>query len=344
MSLVRKIMTMQVKSVDEARGVITFLGTTPAVDRYGDVVMPRGAEMGSYRANPVFLWAHNYAMMPIGKSLGERTSDKGVEFDIQFDLEDPMGAAAYRKYKEGFLNATSIGFIPKEMEPLQRGGYKYTRWELLELSAVPVPANPEALQLALAKAADPTTVAEDILSWASALSTPEQIARNAAENAPDPVESPIEYVLDVDPDTDELVLYDAPTGARMGTLPPEAVMESVRDLLWPLEKAGAVLNKANKARLQQIKTLVDEVLASSESAPGEEDPPEPEKQTPPPEHRESPAATTAGFSMPEQPEAAPPAPQLSGLLAIEPGVLAQAVATAVRREVARLTGQSHTTR
>jgi phage head maturation protease len=47
--------------------------------------------------------------------------------------------------KAGVLNAVSIGFRPLKSEPLRTGGQKFTKWELLELSIVSVPANPSAL-------------------------------------------------------------------------------------------------------------------------------------------------------------------------------------------------------
>jgi phage head maturation protease len=46
--------------------------------------------------------------------------------------------------KSGVIKAVSVGFIPISYEPL-RAGRRYTKWELLELSLVSVPANPNAL-------------------------------------------------------------------------------------------------------------------------------------------------------------------------------------------------------
>jgi len=61
----------------------------------------------------------------------------------------------FKLCKGGFLSATSVGFIPLESVPGKRNGqgmllpgeaYRtFTRVELLELSIVPVPSNPEAL-------------------------------------------------------------------------------------------------------------------------------------------------------------------------------------------------------
>jgi hypothetical protein len=56
-------------------------------------------------------------------------------------------------FREKILNASSVGFIPIEWEPLDKdtdpngwNGRKFTKQELLELSACPVPSNPAAIQ------------------------------------------------------------------------------------------------------------------------------------------------------------------------------------------------------
>jgi hypothetical protein len=43
------------------------------------------------------------------------------------------------------INAVSVGFISLAREPLREGGWRFTQWELLQLSIVSVPANPNAL-------------------------------------------------------------------------------------------------------------------------------------------------------------------------------------------------------
>jgi len=48
-------------------------------------------------------------------------------------------------YNQGCLKTVSMGFIVKERDPKDRS--IITKWELLELSFVPVPANAGALSL-----------------------------------------------------------------------------------------------------------------------------------------------------------------------------------------------------
>lgn len=143
--------TLSVKASDDGRKVITFRGTTPTKDRYGDIVEPSGVILDAYRRNPVFLLAHEYGhsvpqLLPIGKSLKETVSDDGIDFEIEFDSEDDLAMQVYGKYKRAFMFGVSIGFIPREWEPMEDGrGWRITKWELLELSAVTIPANPDAL-------------------------------------------------------------------------------------------------------------------------------------------------------------------------------------------------------
>lgn len=132
--------------------ILRFIGSTEAQDRDGDIISASGWELENYKKNPVFLWAHDYSIPPIGKAIDVRVRNKQLIFDIQFPEEGvyPLADTVYKLYKGGFLNATSVGFVGNQKEHIANG-YKYIRQELLELSAVPVPSNPKALQQAKSK-------------------------------------------------------------------------------------------------------------------------------------------------------------------------------------------------
>jgi len=127
--------------------------TTPARDRQGDIMVPTGVSLRWFVKNPVVLWAHRYDQAPIGTvdpgSIA--VSESGIEADVVFDKGSVVGREVFGLYDRGVMRAWSIGFLPLEWELIEDaasgkvGGYRVTRWELLELSAVPVPANPEAL-------------------------------------------------------------------------------------------------------------------------------------------------------------------------------------------------------
>lgn len=145
-ALVRKI-------EDAAEGVLAaVIGSTDSVDRYGEVIDQSSWDLKHFKKNPVILWAHNLTFgedrPPIGKAVNVALKDGKLVFDIKFDMADPFAADIFRKYKEGFLNAFSVGFIPHSVERLENEEAEriLKNNELLELSAVPVPANPEALQ------------------------------------------------------------------------------------------------------------------------------------------------------------------------------------------------------
>lgn len=146
--MIRKVIPCDVKEVAER--TLEFIGSTEMQDRDGEVIRANGWNLKNYQQNPVFMWAHNYTAPPIGKASAVWVDDKSLKFNIEFADRDTYEFAdtVYRLYKGGFLKATSVGFLPEDWE--DGDGEKeprrsYTKQELLELSAVPVPSNPEAL-------------------------------------------------------------------------------------------------------------------------------------------------------------------------------------------------------
>jgi len=151
---------------DEAP-VIDFVASSQALDRYGEVIVASGWRLEAFRRNPVFQNAHQYGdvLFTLGKALITEVRELGaprrpVLFQrIEFAVEaNPMARIAYGLYRGKFLNAVSVGFIPVRWETgSAEAGYrrKYLEQELLEVSAVAIPANPEALQRALRLGAVP---------------------------------------------------------------------------------------------------------------------------------------------------------------------------------------------
>ena len=127
--------------------------TTPTLDRQGDIVVPTGVSLKWFKKNPVVLWAHRYDQPPVGAVDVDalKVTDKGIEADVVFDAGSAVGREVYGLYDRGVMRAWSIGFVPLKWQLIEDPdtnrvkGYRIEEWELLELSAVPVPANPEAL-------------------------------------------------------------------------------------------------------------------------------------------------------------------------------------------------------
>lgn len=116
--------------------------STAKEDRHGDIV-EQNWDLKSFKKNNVYLDSHNYDSIEhiIGKIDNIGVSDKKkLEGDIVFALSNPKGQLAHDLAAEGFLNTNSVGFIPKVFDDKGR----ILESELLEVSAVSVPANPEA--------------------------------------------------------------------------------------------------------------------------------------------------------------------------------------------------------
>lgn len=162
---------VNIKAVDRKARTATFTVNTLALDSYREIVMPEGMDSARYESNPVFLAGHNWYSLDavLGKAVSIKADPNEIEMQFLFATEEnPAAATAFELVSGGFLNATSIGFRPlawvdsvdqlseeqqtRVIAALNRQGKTtgdadriYTKWELLEVSLVIIPANPEAL-------------------------------------------------------------------------------------------------------------------------------------------------------------------------------------------------------
>src|SRR5205814_8752959 len=89
----------------------------------------------------------------LGRALATEVRAGKLYQRVQFATDvNPMAKIAYGLYRGKFLNAVSVGFIPVRWEnggPDTAFSRRYLEQELLEVSAVAIPANPHALALGL---------------------------------------------------------------------------------------------------------------------------------------------------------------------------------------------------
>lgn len=128
-------------------GVIRFVASTEGIKRDGRELKLEDWRLDNYLRNPVVLWAHGYMgeRPPIGRA--QVMIDPGrraLIADVTFDRDDPFAQEIERKIRAGFLNAVSVGWQDVEVE---ENGKKRTVHDLLDISVVPVPADPDALTL-----------------------------------------------------------------------------------------------------------------------------------------------------------------------------------------------------
>ena len=130
---------------------LTVTVSTGDVDRHGDVVSPEGWRLESYRRNPVVLWAHNYRQPAIGRAPAVWQEGPALLARIEFAPTEFAGQVA-ALYREGYQRGVSVGFRPLRFEERRDArsgaflGIRFLEQELLEISAVPVPANGAALR------------------------------------------------------------------------------------------------------------------------------------------------------------------------------------------------------
>ena len=136
---------------------VQFTISKEVEDRDGDILRANGVDFTNYMKNPVFLSFHNSREFPLGKVTKFWVEGNSVKAIVYFPtLEElssnPEQASEKAKlvdfcfhcYKTGMLNAVSVGFIPLEWTESEKG-FDITKWELLEFSAVAVPANQDAI-------------------------------------------------------------------------------------------------------------------------------------------------------------------------------------------------------
>ena len=148
MTAIRKFLS-GVVAADGALGEreIKVVAATGVIDRQGDIVDPLGAQLDNYKPNNVVLLQHDPSQ-PVGNAWPKIANGR-LEAKIRFAAEGLSAKAdeICALYKAGVMKAVSIGFQPIESVPLPGGGRKFTKWELLEISMVSVPANAEALTI-----------------------------------------------------------------------------------------------------------------------------------------------------------------------------------------------------
>jgi HK97 family phage prohead protease len=120
-----------------------FTFSTATEDRHRDIVDQK-FKLTNFKKNPVLLDSHSYDSITdiVGKVVKIGIKDGTLKGSVEFALDNPKGMLAYKLAEGGFLNATSIGFIPLKFEDDYK---RIAESELLEISVVAVPANPEAL-------------------------------------------------------------------------------------------------------------------------------------------------------------------------------------------------------
>lgn len=148
---------LPVETLDLGERRVQFTISREVVDRDGDILRASGVDLTNYYKNMVFLSFHNTRDFPLGKTEKVWVEGDRVKAIVYFPTVEELSTNpeqasekaklvdfCFHCYKTGMLNAVSVGFIPLEWTET-KDGYDITKWELLEFSAVAVPANQDAI-------------------------------------------------------------------------------------------------------------------------------------------------------------------------------------------------------
>jgi HK97 family phage major capsid protein/HK97 family phage prohead protease len=150
----------EVRASNEDRKV-KFIFSTDSKDRHGTRINPDGWRLDNFNKNGIASFQHRAYGDPdpdmvIGRAQAWK-SDGRLVGTIDFEQEDvnPLAEKLYKKVKAGTLNAVSVGFVEHDGhwgQDKDRGHpdeekdtYYFDDIELMEISLVTVPSNPEAL-------------------------------------------------------------------------------------------------------------------------------------------------------------------------------------------------------
>lgn len=225
-----------------------IVASTPAFDRDKDRVMPQGIDTTSFQKNPALFYGHNYTdPWAVAGRVAEWKID-GERMTFRPELREPVNESdpmtiIRSLWDAGLLRAASIGFIPRKGAKNEQGGMDFSEVELLEISLTPLPANQEALRLAMKalKTQDDPTPAEDV-----------------KEDVKDDMVALMDELRAIVADLRSLLQpQDAPQDATQDA--PAAATDAPE--AKHTTKRGRVLSAGNESKLRTAHTSIGDVLA-----------------------------------------------------------------------------------
>lgn len=161
-----------VRSFDQESRIVEIVASDETIDRMGDIIRVDGWQVENYAKNPVVLIDHDYSVASIvGRSISTRV--EGGQFVQRQRLDDPStnkaAALVMSRLESGSLFAVSVGFQPLVWKTRADEDGEEIPWtfdfiqqDLLEVSWVAVPANPNAVMDAVATGDGPSRESETL--------------------------------------------------------------------------------------------------------------------------------------------------------------------------------------
>ena len=127
------------------KGEMVFTASTANVDRESDIIKADGWQLDNFKDGGPLLWGHDQTKLPIGRVLWVKVDNGKLVGKAKFNGQTQLSTDVEKLVRSGDLKGLSVGFRPMDMKMNNEGGRTFTKQELLEISVVNVPANPDAI-------------------------------------------------------------------------------------------------------------------------------------------------------------------------------------------------------
>ena len=137
-----------IKDVDDDERIIRILASDESIDRDGDIIRAKGWLTENFIKSGSIIYGHDPSNLPLARPLSAEIVGKKLYINAQFAAEgtSPFNDAVYSLIKQKIVRGVSVGFMGNEYSDIETGR-EFTKQELLEVSVVPVPSNPNAMAL-----------------------------------------------------------------------------------------------------------------------------------------------------------------------------------------------------
>ncbi len=166
METLRRVLNTEVRVLDHAKGVVEYVASDETLDSYREIVRASGWRFTNFKKNAPFVDSHDYSTISklVGKVIDFRVKGNRLVETVQWAKdENPLAELGWRLTEGGFAKAVSVGFYPvRAVTPNDQAEWRkqlrelgleadapvsriFTEQEQVELSAVIIGANPNAL-------------------------------------------------------------------------------------------------------------------------------------------------------------------------------------------------------
>ena len=140
------ITDIECKALKDERAIMHYISTND-IDRVKDIMIPSGMDSADFEKTRTVFFNHNYNQ-PVARNETLSIDSKGVLAKTVF-AKDKFSDDVYNWHLEKIVNTWSIGFTAESKDVRENKGiWTYEKWKLLEYSSAPLPANPNALDIA----------------------------------------------------------------------------------------------------------------------------------------------------------------------------------------------------